>query len=1409
MSTSKSQVVDFNTDQQLLLSARAESEVKVNSDKIDNISVNSVSTDSIQEQTERQPRITRDRTLTEKGQAYQEERQREREKEEDQLIKKFYEAYDAWKMHATDIESSIAEQLPSSQIEKDEVILQLKDLRDKAQKIYEKLRNVQLPEQEIRQKMDACDALTQTLEHQLERRSIKQPASRNEEDRRSVRSRSSKASTKSGRSRASRSSKVSSLIDLKKANAAAELAAKEAEFNALKEEAKHKEDIAKMEAQLAKRKLELEQIEVKKQIEIARAKLKVYQEVEDFEDEVESVEDDLLCISPIQTQLETAPASLLPPQELKPDSTTEVNTTNSATQPPQQPQDVQQSFIKGENIHLSDDQVQPQESSSNVDTTTAIVTAITDSFSMSRLPAPEPTIFNGEPIHYPDWKSSFYALIHRKNLSSSDKMYYLKRYLDGSAKEAISGLFLQNSSEAYERAWSILDDRFGHPFIVTKAYRDKLQRWPKIGTKDHQGLRRFADFLTSVETAMEVIEGLNVLNDYMENQKLLTKLPDWLVSRWNREATRVIKQEKKYPDFKTFTTFINAEADLVCNPISSCYAVKEVETTSENKNQVQKPNDVKNKTVHSAKATEDNSKEANETPKQQSQCAFCKKTNHQLDACLRFKTETRENRMKFVKENMLCFGCLRKGHMSSDCRKRLNCSTCNKGHPTCLHEERRESKKKEDRIEEVRKTSCTSQGASSVSTSMIVPVWLSSSLKQEKEVLVYAILDTQSDATFVLEEICDELDAETQPTKLRLSTITSQESLVDSQRVSSLQVRGYKSDLKIPILIAYTSTSIPADEDHIPTKGTAKNWDHLRPIEDKMHDLLDCNVGLLIGYDCSQALTPREVIAGESSEPYGIKTDLGWSIVGGSDVKSGRSFCHKVAVKELPAVTMNDIVRILESDFKENKDDKKTSQEDLQFLKILEQGIEKTENGHYEMPLPFKERPLLPDNRTVALIRLEHLKRRFLKDSKYKEDYVKFMNEVLNREDAEEAPALAQEGVKWYIPHHGVYHPKKNKIRVVFDCSARFKGTSLNDHLLSGPDLTNNLTGVLCRFRRYPYAITCDVEKMFHQFIVREDDRDYLRFLWWPNGDVKQEPKEFRMKVHLFGATSSPGCASYGLKHMASQEKEAFPSAAQFIAHDFYVDDGLASVESAEQAKDLIQGVREICKKGGLRLHKFVSNDHQILESVPKSKRAVDVVLDLPSEQLPIERVLGVQWSVGIDCFGFSIVLKDQPLTRRGVLATVASVYDPLGFLAPLVLKAKKILQETCKKGISWDEPLPEEVRPRWERWKRDLLRLKELQIPRCFEPKTMSQKKLTYELHNFADASTLGYGQCSYLRVKDEDENVNVSLVMGNSRVPCRSIENYYYTKIGAHRCSCFSENWRDASRRIKLRQSKTVLLD
>lgn len=122
----------------------------------------------------------------------------------------------------------------------------------------------------------------------------------------------------------------------------------------------------------------------------------------------------------------------------------------------------------------------------------------------------------------------------------------------------------------------------------------------------------------------------------------------------------------------------------------------------------------------------------------------------------------------------------------------------------------------------------------------------------------------------------------------------------------------------------------------------------------------------------------------------------------------------------------------------------------------------------------------------------------------------------------------------WYIPHHGVYHPKEpGKIRVVFECSVEFAGESLKRHLLL-PDLRNTLIGVLCRFRKEPVAVMCDVVGMCHQVHVNPEHRNFLCFFWWDSGSIDSDPEECRMTVHVFGVTSSPGCANFALKKVAS-----------------------------------------------------------------------------------------------------------------------------------------------------------------------------------------------------------------------------------------------------------------------------------
>ncbi len=283
----------------------------------------------------------------------------------------------------------------------------------------------------------------------------------------------------------------------------------------------------------------------------------------------------------------------------------------------------------------------------------------------------------------------------------------------------------------------------------------------------------------------------------------------------------------------------------------------------------------------------------------------------------------------------------------------------------------------------------------------------------------------------------------------------------------------------------------------------------------------------------------------------------------------------------------------------------------------------------------------------------------------------------------------------------------KGKLRVVFDCSAKTIGISLNDHLLQGPDLTNSLVGVLTRFREEPVAFMADIECMFYQVCVPVHQRNYLRFLWWPDGDLSKELKEYRMKVHLFGATSSPSVANYALKATATSD-DALVN--ETIKGNFYVDDCLKSVKTPAVAKSLITNLQKTCESGGFHLAKFVSNYQGVMNGIPSKDIAKAVlVCDLNCDPLPMERALGIQWNVASDEFGFSIQVKDRPLTRRGILSIVSAIYDPLGFLAPVILPAKQILQELCKSELDWDDEIPEDCTVKWRAWLMSLPGLEKL----------------------------------------------------------------------------------------------------
>ena len=203
------------------------------------------------------------------------------------------------------------------------------------------------------------------------------------------------------------------------------------------------------------------------------------------------------------------------------------------------------------------------------------------------------------------------------------------------------------------------------------------------------------------------------------------------------------------------------------------------------------------------------------------------------------------------------------------------------------------------------------------------------------------------------------------------------------------------------------------------------------------------------------------------------------------------------------------------------------------------------------------------------------------------------------------------------------------------------------------------------------------------------------------------------------------------------------------MLNNFYVDDLLRSSDSVEEAVELMKSILKFCSSGGFNLTKFDSSDKELWKFLPADKRLeTDSSRDIGKPD-PIERALGVQWCLEADSLSFRISFGDSPLTRRGILSTISSVYDPLGLASPFLLKGRKILQQITALKDGWDKPVPSELANRWLLWRTELLKLANLSVRRCYKCDELGEVK-SQSLHIFSDASEICYGVACYLRQVD-----------------------------------------------------------
>ncbi len=310
---------------------------------------------------------------------------------------------------------------------------------------------------------------------------------------------------------------------------------------------------------------------------------------------------------------------------------------------------------------------------------------------------------------------------------------------------------------------------------------------------------------------------------------------------------------------------------------------------------------------------------------------------------------------------------------------------------------------------------------------------------------------------------------------------------------------------------------------------------------------------------------------------------------------------------------------------------------------------------------------------------------------------------------------------------------------------------------------------LLVIFRERPYGVSMDIEKMFLQVRVREEDQPAFRFLWRRPGS-DGPPISYQMMVEIFGAASSPTSRAFVLRRTAEDNPE-FQDIAHKVKENFYVDNYLDSFDDEDSAIQCCKRLSDLLAKGGFNLTHIMTSTKRVWLSFPPEKRA-DPTINVDLDNLPVERTLGLLWHGETDSFFFTFTMLSEAKTKRQVYSAVSKIFDPMGFLACVTLIPKIILQEVWRVGkdtsepkIKWDDQLPPDALKEWNGFVGKMEALKCLRIPRSLRPPHFEASTTTFQLHIFCDASALGYSAIVYLR-SEHKQQVNVAFVTARARV-------------------------------------------
>lgn len=992
-----------------------------------------------------------------------------------------------------------------------------------------------------------------------------------------------------------------------------------------------------------------------------------------------------------------------------------------------------------------------------------------------RTKKPELPTFSGTRHDWPEFRKLWRELAELQFTNKIQLAHELKRNCGkGRAKQLLSNVFI-SSPDAYEEMWERLDEEYNDPGLCVQYALDRLSTIKKVDQHDYSGLVSLVDQVESVHNMLRELGLLDAIH-MTDVDRISFNLPQHIHNDWIRKYRDMDGATKQRP-FPAFVAFMRKER-LAASRLSEAYTKP---------HKVGESSSAKRTSSHVATVPSADCKE---------ECVVHKTPQHKTSVCKHFKGMSTSERWEAVKKHRACFKCF-KSHARQSC-KAPSCR-CGKDHHILLCSKEPISKPLSHATDTTGVKEVSSEtGTVRAGTMALYPIHKVHVSGSNQPIVCF--MDSGSDASYITEK-CARRNGFKKVRDNQL-TIRMVGGTSKNQKSATYEVPLVTLEGKVVKVHAYCLKKITNPIAPISLEAI----EELFPEFDVRHLTRSTNdVELMLGTDYF-GLHPRQQIAEAGENLFIMKGVLGTCLVGThpllkdtcGQTASGNQLLRTHCVRSLAESVRSDT--FFEGEELGTECQPKCGGCKCGRCPLLGHTLSFKEEQELEMiranllydhdslswttSYPWLVDPLqLPNNYGAALATLQSTERGLLRDPAWAQSYTDQMTDMLDRGVARKLSKQdinGWEGPLFYISHLAVKNPKSNStpVRIVFNSSQSYKGTSLNNCLAKGPDsFRNSIIGLLLRWREEPIAIVGDIQKMFHSVYLHPLEQHCHRFLW-RDLDQHRDPDVYVMERVNMGDRPAPAIATEALFMTADLHGESLPEAARFIKHSSYVDDLIDSVETIEIATQLKSQTEQL-----LRLGNFHVKCWQVTGEMPAENTVHQHLLKGDAEKTS---VLGVGWHPIEDTVSYNASLnfskrkrgcKTEPdlekqdlekcipldLTKRQVLQQVMSIFDPLGLISPFTLLGKLYLRESWLLKHDWDEAFPQHLRQKWLWFFKHLFEIEELQYKRCVKPQNAVGNPWLILL---SDGSDCAYGCAAYVRWECDDGSYHTRLFMAKSRI-------------------------------------------